>query len=324
MKTTLSTFAIASLVLIIASCEGLLDDSVRNDHDRDLIVTGLKQSLGIAIITSNSGRVENDPDTSGIVNPTDIKNLTVFILDAQEVVVYENHYYGYNYEDFYQSMPDSIFIPSLEEGAYTIHAVTLDYWDYYPYDDYYGNSNSRLTLAPYHYGMSPIYVGSEAFDLTEDAQVVEITMSNISAQIEIKLADGQELQNAFIGVMFETAESHSYSFLTGEFSPFNEGYNVSYYASLNDYYYWEYGQSFTTETHLFILPSTLSKITVEYSDYYGNYITQSMDIDPYLELAADDKITIVLDIDQILEGAGSGVFNWQDIEWNDRGELTIP
>ena len=321
MKYITKTLAAVSLILTLLSCEGLLDDSVRNDHDHDMVITGLRQSLGIDVIKDDGGRTAFDPTDSSTNGQ--ITNLTVFILDEQGSMVYENHYYGYNYWDFYQSIPDSIYIPSLPEGNYTLHAVSLDFYNYYYDADYH---NEAWLLHPYLYGNGPIYVGKEDFTLTEDAQLVEISMSNISAQIAISLVEGQELKDAGLSVIFEATDNTAYSFTSGELVPYENSYPITYYASLNNGYYYPEDDEYRnpTSTSIYILPATLTRVTVEYWDYYGNYINQSLDLDPYMELATDDKINIILDLEKILEGAGSGVFDWQDIEWNDRGELTIP
>ena len=31
-----------------------------------------------------------------------------------------------------------------------------------------------------------------------------------------------------------------------------------------------------------------------------------------------------VDIDDLLSGAGNGVFDWEDIEWNELGEISVP
>jgi hypothetical protein len=322
MKTTLKNLSIFILgLLILSACTP--SETVPSSDKHEFIITGVKESLGIDIIVENGGRVAEDSVPAGI------NSLTVFILDSDNNMVYENHYYGDYYYDLYNSIPDSIYIPSMAEGDYSIYAVTLDYYSYY---DYY--NNEYLTIAPYYYGSNPIYVGSETFTLDEDFEVVVLSMGNISSHIEVSLAEGQELTDASISVIFETSESNAYSFADAALVPYEDGSYINYYTYLSDYYYYEGGPNGDGTTgggerkpytaDLYVLPSTLSSITVEYWDYYGNYVSQTLDIDPDLELATNDKISVVLDIDEILAGAGSGSFDWENITWNDLGELTIP
>ena len=73
------------------------------------------------------------------------------------------------------------------------------------------------------------------------------------------------------------------------------------------------------------MPKTLTSLELNYYDYYTNFnISQHVDLDPDIPLQVGDAITFTVNIEDLLDGAGSGVFNWEDISWNDLGEITVP
>lgn len=305
----------SGLVFTISSCidkEPVIPDpSIKHD----LVITGMKESLGFEI---QNGRVDSVPEG--------INNLSIIIADEDLEQVYQNNYYGYNYWDLYQSIPDSIWIPALPEGNYTLMAVTLDYYGYYDYY-YEDGSNQQYLVEPYYSSPGVIYAGREDFTLTQEDQVVTTEMKNISSRIELKLKDGQSLESANLSIMLEAANSQSYDLLNGQFTPFNSDWPISYYTYFGEYYYYdEYGEHVeqVTETNLYVFPTEITAITFDYWDYYGNNFSQSVSLSESFTLDVGEKVTLVIDIDEILEGAGSGFFDWEEIDWNDQGEISIP
>ena len=80
-----------------------------------------------------------------------------------------------------------------------------------------------------------------------------------------------------------------------------------------------------TQNDLYILPQDLLNVRVEYYDGWGVSVFQEIDIEPSISLGAGDAITFTVDLDAfIANGTNPGVFNWEDIEWNELEEVTIP
>jgi hypothetical protein len=326
MKNQSLFLAMIAVVIVFSGCE--INDEPHLDPSKkhEAVITGIKESLGFEI--SGNGRIETD------TIPENINNLSVIITNENFEVAYQHNYYGYDYWDMYQSIPDSIFIPSLPEGDYTLMAITLDYYGYY--EPYYGDGdsmNTEFVVEPYYFSNGTIYAGRESFTLTEDQQVVVLSMENISSRIDLSFKEGQELSEANLSILLETSSSNAYDLMTGNFFSFDPDWPITFYAYLGPQYYYyddigmpengDYPENITN-TSIYFFPSTIDKITFEYWDYYGNYFTQSVDLDEPLVMDVNDKISIVIDLEEILAGAGSGFFDWEDVDWNDRGELTIP
>ncbi len=126
--------------------------SVAADGDYSVMITGVTQSLTYTFSSSNSRTTATVPD--------DVNHLTIMVLDADMRVVYQQHYYHYSdyypeddsikyddekadlakapmYDEYYfeKQIPDTLFIPKLPEGSYTILAATAEFYQYY-YKDY--------------------------------------------------------------------------------------------------------------------------------------------------------------------------------------------
>ena len=93
-----------------------------------------------------------------------------------------------------------------------------------------------------------------------------------------------------------------------------QDYDYPVYAYFSDGY----------QSSFYVLPKTLTGLELHYYDYSGFSLTQAIDLDPDIELSVGDAVTFTIDLNAIFEGAGSGTFNWEEINWNDLGEVTVP
>lgn len=305
------------IVFLFSNCETSSINDIDPSQKHESIIIGLKKSIQLEIL--NNGRVDSIPEN--------INNLSIIIANENLQPVYQNNYYGYNYWDLYHAIPDSIFIPPLAEGNYTLMAVTLDYYGYY--DQVFSDSVeiSSFIIEPYYFSSGVIYAGRSEFTLTEENQLVAISMQNISSRIDLRLKEGQELHGSNLGIILNSKEGSSYDLFHGNYLDFRSDWPISYYSYLGEQYYYNENGGYTEDIHstsLYILPSKINQITFDYWDYSGNYFSYSIELEEVLALNSNDKISIVIDLDEILNGAGSGVFDWEDVQWTDKGELTIP
>ena len=106
---------IALSAVYFASCVEkelpILDPTV----DHEFVITGMKESLGFFEI--ENGRIDSIPEG--------INNLSIIIANEDLEQVYQNNYYGYDYWDLYQSIPDSIWIPTFVTGVSMV-SLTFD------------------------------------------------------------------------------------------------------------------------------------------------------------------------------------------------------
>ncbi len=327
-------FLLLSLPFLFFSClEDAGDENPKGDGEYSFYITGFREYLTYEF-TSGQGRVETTPD--------DVKNLTVIITSEDGTVVYEKRYYNYDYwyptDAIYypegdtmenQHIPDTIFIPLLPAGVYTIAAVTADfYYDRYYYEN--GSNSSDFILYPYVQSPGPIYAGFQVIELIEDDQEVLFEMKNISAKVRVKLKDGQEIVDGHLGFSFETMNGKIFNIRTGEFDTHNQDYYNYFYTSLGSFYYWNGLEEIidnVTENSVYIMPQTIKHLRIDYWDNFGGVsIYQEIDIDPDLELNVGDAITFTLDLEALIGNSGSspGIFEWEDITWNELEEITIP
>ncbi|MFY0606035.1 MAG: FimB/Mfa2 family fimbrial subunit [Cyclobacteriaceae bacterium] len=300
---------IALTLVLFAACESTPEDELPQG-EMSMMVTGINQSLSYEFRAGN-GRVASSAD--------DVKNLTVLILNEANEIVHETHYYRYHEE---QIVPDTIFIPSLSAGNYQLLAVTADFYYYY-YDDFGFPEDledslgvvagNELVIPGYTISEGPIYVGKEDFTLEEEGQVVQIDMENISAKVTFKMNNGADFNTAWIEMGLVTENPWAYSFDETDFVQDDYSYVAGYL-----------GDNRTSYT-LYVMPQTLVAMNMNmYSYYTGESFNQVVDFEEPISLVSGDAITFTLDINALMEGAGEGVFNFGEINWNDRGELTLP
>ncbi len=295
-----------------------MEDPNQDNGKYSLYITGITQSLTYDF----GGRAESS-------TPDDVTNLTLIIYDENGQAVYERRFYDYNYYGYgypyYEDtvvIPDTVYIPELPGGSYKLVAVTADFYYDYHYD-------SDMLVYPYHTSPGPVYAGYEEFELIEENQAVAVDMNNISCRIRVKLKEGQKLDEyGYLGLTFETNNTKAYSLFDGEFVPWDEGYNNYIYTSLGSYYYWtEDGEIVESivSSDVYILPQTIIKLRIDYYDHYGSSILQEIEIEPDIVLTDGDAIPFTIDLKALIEeGTNPGIFNWEDIEWNELDEVTIP
>lgn len=297
-----------------SSCVDKELPSLDPSKKHQLVLTGLKKSLGFEI---DNGRTDSVPEG--------INNLTVLIADEQLETVYQRNYYSGNYWDLLASIPDSIWIPSLSEGNYKVMAITLDY--YGPYNYYSDSSISEFLVEPPYYDDAVVFAGNEDVRLASADQIVEIQMKNISSNILIKLKDGQTLEDANLHIILESNSWTAFDLYEYQFVSFDPQWPITYHSTLGIQYYYDGFREITkeiTEKNLYVFPSDFSKITFEYYDNSGTNFRVTTALSDDIVLETGEKITLVIDIDQIIAGAGAGFFDWEDIEWSDQGEITVP
>lgn len=296
----------AGLIVAVIACDFETEPINEPDGEYSFAITGINQSLTYEFSSANGGRVAVTDD---------IRNLSIFIIDEDGNIAYENRYYPY-YED--SEIPDSIFIPALGAGDYQIVAVTADFYPYYDYYDPAGDTLGFLTdlrVPSYVTSEGPIFVGFTAFTLTEDTEVVAVDMKNISAKVTFKLAKGQSNPDGGLSMEIETTDAKDYDVFNEEFTTASYDYN----------YVYGWLDSWSSERSVYVLPQTLENMKIYFYDYYsGTNFHQTIEFEELIPMEAGDAITFTLDMDVLLDGAADGVFNYEDIEWNDLGELVLP
>ncbi len=311
MKNTIYTM-MAVLAVFFSACEPAEPTDELPSGEMSMLVTGINQSLSYEFRAGN-GRVASSAD--------DVKNLTVMILDEENQIVHETRYYRY-YDE--QLVPDTILIPSLSAGNYQLLAVTADFYYYYYYEDYYQEgiedsmgfvASNQLTIPGFTMSEGPIYVGKVDFTLEEEDQVVEIDMTNVSAKVTFKLKNNQALTEAGIEMALASDDVWAYSFDEASLTEDEYGYT---YASA-------YLDEWNRERTLYVMPQTLKSMYINmYSYNQEGGFNQTVAFDEPIALASGDAITFTIDAQALLDGAGEGVFNFGEINWNDRGELSLP
>lgn len=308
MKSLLKLILIVPV--LIYSCDSPDDAKISSEKDPGLYVTGIKNSLSYTFSAGNQ-RVATGGD--------DVKNLTVLLLDEYGNIAYEARYYPY-YEN---AMPDTMYIPSLAAGKYELMAVTADFYGYYDYgygpegnmlDS--GNVVSSLILPAYTVSEGPIYVGYDSFEVGDEPVFVNVAMKNVSAKITFNAKSASAISNGGAQIYAYGHPAKSYDLRSGEF----------FYSEYNDYgYAYSWLDYWTTTRSVYVMPQYLSNLNVNFYQYdNGFYLNQDYTFDNTIELQAGDAITFTLDLEQLLQGAGSGSFSFEDIAWNDLGEVSIP
>ena len=309
MKSFKLLFVIPLLITMF-SCE--FQDDFKMEEEYSFFITGIKESITY-VFTPANGRVAEVPD--------EVKNLTVLVVDELGEIVFEKRFYEWEH---YSEIPDSIRIPALPAGEYSIYAMTCDYYNYWFEDGVYRGDTTNtppadtvttygsIVLEPWIVNEGPIYVGSVTFTLEEDEQHVVIKMENISARITLTAT---EHIPDWMQASIETKANVYYDFKSGDFM------DADYWN-----YIYMYLDDSTLTKNFYILPQTLKKLNIYFYNYtdYSQVYSPSMEIDPPIAMNVGDAITFKIDVEAIMAGAGSSVFEWEDIQWNDLGEIAIP
>ena len=215
---------------------------------------------------------------------------------------------------FENTLPDTLYIPPLADGQYTVLAST-SYASYY--DHHYAEDSSYGAypfIESYQVSDAPIFVGKETTEVSQETDaVVVLDMKNVSSRIDLNIASSSEEWNLELNM--ETGNSLIYSFATESLE--NTGYEYDYLHIYRDGYY--------NQTSYYFLPRDLKSINLWFYEYQTNVSANfEFDIDPDLTLQTGDVFSLNIDIDQLIEGGGSAGFSWDSIDWNDVGEISIP
>lgn len=270
-------------------------------------ITGIKQSVSYEF-TSKSGRTVSEV-------PDEVYNLTVLIFNSSNELVHERRYYAYGDD---QDIPDTLKIPNLPAGDYKVAAITADFYDYYYHEGDSANGEDigyDLKLPEWTTSESPIYVGYESFKLDSENEIIHINMSNISARVEFRIPEDQNMNGRELGLDMNSINPYSYDIVNGEF--ISHGQETYFWTSLNE---WEEARSRV----IYVLPQTLKRLNLNYWDYEGFNFNQEVIFSEQIQLQVGDAISFTIDVEALVAGGGNGVFNFEDIEWNDLGGLNIP
>ncbi len=288
-----------------------------------IYLTGMNKGLSYQF-TSPNGRVVSSEDK--------VTNLVVFMVDEAGNIAYEQRFYPY-YEG---EIPDTIFIPEMSAGKYELMATTADYYNYWYYTDdvFFGSDTiwsedgtidpnpdmdtSRMVmdmLLPYYStSQGPIYVGYESFEVGEEDVLIDVTMKNLSAKISFNTTSDFSFMESGMEMGLHSVEAMSYNLRTGEM--IDEGYENYVYSWMGD------GDSVRD---IYVMPQSFKGMFVNYYDWYSGFnISQDFEFEQAIKLNTGDAITFTLDMQEILDGGGNGTFYFEEINWNDLGELTIP
>lgn len=311
-------------VFAITSCQEESFNQERFQGEHEFFITGISQSLDY---TFTSGRTEDTPD--------EIRELYITILDENQNMVYEQWYWNHNYwiysdstlenGDIYyyeNTIPDTLFIPALPAGNYDILAATtyLNFYGdpvYNPDGTWTEGERIYPRIEAWCVSENPIYVGKSQVALTDETQEVKIEMRNISTRITLSREDDtSDVEGGRLELVFKAINNSHFSFeqdaLIGE--DFNYDYHI---------YTWMYDERIK---HFYTLPRTLVGVDIGYfHDQYEMYnFSMAVPFDPHIDLATNDAISFSIYLDQLLEGARSGTVLWEDISWNDKGDVSIP
>ena len=320
----IAIFLSLSLFITFSSCNEQATMQPIPEGEQSFYITGISQSLTYSF---NSGRLSETPD--------DVRELNILVMDNGGEIVYEQWYYNYNYYNYQDTslvngdvyyyentIPDTLFIPALPVGNYDIIAATT-YLNYYS-DPIY-NPDGTVTqgsviyprIEPYTVSESPIYVGKSNVMLAEDNQEVVLNMRNISARVTLeKEAGTANVEDGHLELIFKTRNNKYFSFEEDALLDFDYDY---------DYYVYTYLFN-ENKKHFYVLPMTSSSATIAYYHNQMEMYNFSIEVpfDPFINLQTNDAISFSINLDALLDGANSGIVLWDDITWNDLGEVSIP
>jgi hypothetical protein len=287
-------------------------------------ITGVSTSLKY---TFNSGRENSTPD--------DVRELNILILNENVEVVYEQWYFNYNFYNgqdssmsngdtfFYENtIPDTLYIPGLPAGNYDILAATT-YLNYYgepiwnPDGTWSQGPMVYPKIDPYNVSENPIYVGKTSITLASESQEVVLEMRNVSAKITLSREDDTTpIEGGHLELVFIANNNKMFSFAQNALVDPQDNY---------DYYIYTYlaGEQ---KKNFYVLPKTLTAVEVGYYhpelEMYNFRI--EIPIDPDVALQVNDAISFSINLSELLEGAGSGTVLWNQITWNELGNISIP
>lgn len=323
MKNSLLILLIISVVFYGCSSDEGIKEDVPNTPN-SILITGINESISYAF-TSNNGRVENSI-------PEDINMIQILILNDENEVVYEQYHYNQNaYNHYYydsaeydgdeymfeNTLPDTLYIPPLADGSYTVLASTA-YASYYKNSDYEHHEDSSKirypVIASYLVSDAPIFVGKASAEVTSETDaLVVLDMNNISARIDLNITASFDEWN--MEVQIETGNNKLYSFESESLESTADNYD---YLTLWRDHYWK-------QTSYYFLPRDLKDINIWFYEYPSDLnLNFEVDIDPDLTMETGDVFSLNIDIDELIAGGGSAAFNWEEIDWNDVGEVNIP
>lgn len=320
MKNSLLLVLVATIAFYGCSPDDGIKEDIPNTEN-SILITGINESISYTF-TSGNGRTESSI-------PEDINMLQILILNSDNEVVYEQYHYNNAYNDHYydsanhdgddylfeNTIPDTLYIPSLPDGTYTVLASTA-YASYYDYLESHSDSVNRgyPIIEPYEVTDAPIFVGKEITEVTEDTDaVVELDMSNISARIDLNIESS--FDEWYLEVGLETGNTKFYSFESESFKPTEYDYD---YLNLWRDNYW-------SQTSYYFLPRDLKNINLWFYNHHSSFnLNFQFDIDPDLTLETGDVFDLNINLDELIEAGGSAGFNWEEIDWNKAGEISIP
>ena len=314
MKKTNKLLYLFSLLLLLSCTEEPIENP---SEEHSLSIVGIKEAFDYTF----------HPASKSITTPDEVNTLTIRIIDDMYNVVYEQWYHDWS-EDSSTSIPDSIFIPSIGTGQYKIYASTTDNY-YYHYDDYYyyedliavdGDSipddydpNFDMVIDSWVVSTNPIYVGNQDFEIGDEDLTVELEMKNISAKLTLQY-EGYA-PDMYINASLIGPNAQSYSFQQDDFFEWDEGYE--YWTDL-----WMY--EYDNVENYYFLPRTLDRVRLYMHDYrYDFSVEQQFSFEEQISMGVGDALTININIDNIIEGSGTGTLAWENIEWNNLGEINF-
>ncbi|WP_425393074.1 hypothetical protein [Ekhidna sp.] len=312
---------ITCAVILLSSCgsEESIPDLLQNTEN-SMIITGIRESISYTY-TSNSGRSESSV-------PEDVNMIQILVLDSNDDVVYEQYHYNNNaYNHYYydsaahggddymfeNTIPDTLYIPPLADGTYTVLASTTYAYSY----DYYGDSIGNYPyIESYQVSDGPIFVGKATAEVTEDTDaLVVMDMANVSARIDLNITSTLSSEWS-LEIHLETTNGMYYSFE-----------NESLMSRGNDYYDYLYfwRDSYWNQSSYYFLPRDLKNIQLYFYDNSSGFnMNVSSSIDPQLAMSVGDVFTLNIDMDKLIEEGENVAFSWENIEWNDVGNIDIP
>lgn len=321
----LSTFLTLSIIITLSSCYEKIAEKEMPEGDFGFYITGVSQSINY--IFTSGGRQSETPD--------DVRELNILILDQSGDIVYEQWYFNHNYyyqQDssmenghtfFYENtIPDTLFIPSLPAGNYDVLASTT-YMNYYgdpimnPDGTWGPGPNTYPRIEPYNVSENPIYVGKQSIVLAEESQEVVLDMRNVSAKITLsREEDTTNIEGGHLELIFISKNNKSFSF--ADDALVDQEYDYDYH--IYTYMYNEKKKDF------YVLPKTLTSVEVAYfHDQLEMYNFRiEIPIDPDIDLNINDAVSFSINLADLLDGANSGTVLWDQITWNELGEISIP
>jgi len=318
MKNLLILFTIGIITFSCSSDEEVTEDILNTENS--ILITGINESISYTFSNAN-GRTESSV-------PEDINMLQILILNELNEIVYEQYHYNNNAynEHYYDSaehegddylfentLPDTLFIPPLADGSYTVLASTA-YASFYGYNYEDSLENSYPIIESYQVSDNPIFVGKATADVTEDTDaMVVLDMQNISARMDLNITTSSE--DWSIELQFGSANSTFYSFEL-------ESLELPEY-DYSSFYLWR-DHSWAQESYYF-LPRSIEGIDLWFYENEDDFdLNYQFDIDPDLEMEIGDVFTLNINIDDLKEAGGSAGFTWEEVDWNDLGDITIP